>query len=153
VHDSLDHEGYLCRRIELRQLLDLALIRTRHEKAIDWTQLDRRFSAAGVGHVLAANLRVAERLFGQPVPRIVRLSERRRWARDIARMPGLYVAARRRDPWGVFNLLRPKTWPGKIRRIRTTLGMGASQPLGKAGSNPEIARPLGVRPAKGDVGH
>jgi hypothetical protein len=136
IHDPLDHEGYWRERMELRQLLDLAMVRRRHENAIDWGHLHRRFSVAGLPHVLAANLNVAEQLLGVPVPRIVRLSERQRRARDraqywgrLARMPRLYVAARRRDPWGVFNLIRPETWPARIRRIRTALGTGASQYL------------------------
>jgi hypothetical protein len=118
IHDALDHEGYLHQRVELRQLLDLVMIRTRHEAAIDWAELDRCFGAAGVGHVLAANLKSAEALFGMPVPHIVRSIQRqRRWNR-IARMPGHYLAARRRDPWGVFNLLRPRTWPERITRLQ-----------------------------------
>jgi len=124
IHDSLDHEGYLRQRVELRQLLDLVMIRTKHESAIDWAELDRRFSAAGLGHVLAANLKVAEGLFGLPVPRVVCLSKRQRragWSR-IASMTSKYVAARRRDPWGVFNLFKPGTWPSRIDRIRTALG-------------------------------
>jgi hypothetical protein len=92
------------------------MIRTRHEDAIDWAELDRCFSAARVGHVLATNLKSAEMLFGMPVPRTVR-SIQHRWS-QIARMPRDYLAARRRDPWGVFNLFRPKAWPGRIDRIR-----------------------------------
>jgi Uncharacterised nucleotidyltransferase len=124
IHDSLDHEGYLLQRVELRQLLDLVMIRTKYESAIDWAELDRRFSAAGLGHVLAANLKVAEGLFGLPVPRVVCLSKRQRragWSR-IASMTSKYVAARRRDPWGVFNLFKPGTWPSRIDRIRAALG-------------------------------
>jgi hypothetical protein len=134
IHDPLDHDGYRRGRLELRQLLDLAMIRRKHESAIDWAQLDSRFTTAGVGHVLAANLKFAEELFGLPVPQIVRLSERQhrasrrteRWTR-VTHMLALYVAARRRDPWSVFKLLRLKTWPGIISRIRNTLGTGASQ--------------------------
>jgi hypothetical protein len=124
IHDLLDHEGYLRRRIELRQLLDLAMIRTKHETTIEWAELYRRFSAAGVGHVFTANLKIAERLFGLPVPGIVRLSERERsapWS-QITSMAGDYLASRRRDPWGVFNLFKPKMWPGRMHRIRAALG-------------------------------
>ena len=131
IHDALDHEGYLRKTVELRQLLDLAMIRTKHESAIDWAELDRCFDAAGVGHVLAASLRFAERFFGLPVPRPVRLSERQRTARcraerwsGIASLAGDYVRARHRDPWGVFNLFKPKTWPGRMYRIGAVLGKG-----------------------------
>jgi hypothetical protein len=124
VHYALDHEGYLHRRIELRQLLDLAMIRAKHESAIDWTRLYRYFCAARLDHVLAINLKLAQELFDQPVPRIVRLGEY--WA-PIVRVARLYVAARRRDPWGAFNLLRPRTWPDRIRRLRAVLGSDISQ--------------------------
>ena len=43
VHHQLHHERYQNRTIELRQLLDLALIRKRHEAAIDWAELDHLF--------------------------------------------------------------------------------------------------------------
>jgi hypothetical protein len=131
VHDALDHEGYLRQTVELRQLLDLVMLRTKHESAIDWAELDRRFSAAGVGYVLAASLELAEGLFGLPMPSI-QLSGRQRRARRrtepwirIARMTADYVAARRRDPWGVFDLFKPNTWPGRISRLRATLGMSS----------------------------
>jgi hypothetical protein len=121
VHDPLDHEGYRRGRVELRQQLDLAMVRRKYGSAIDWGHLHRRFSAAGLGHVLAANLKLAEALFGLPVPRIVRLGETRRRIRHVARMPILYIAARRRDPRGIFDLLRPMTWTGRISRIRAAL--------------------------------
>jgi hypothetical protein len=43
VHDQFHHGGYQNCTIELRQLLDLALIRKRHEAAIDWAELDHFF--------------------------------------------------------------------------------------------------------------
>ena len=54
VHSQLNHEGYQTSGIELRQLLDLAMIRARHESAIDWFELDHRFGAAGFGHACQA---------------------------------------------------------------------------------------------------
>ena len=70
VHSQLNHEGYSTSGIELRQLLDLAMIRARHESAIDWSELDHRFSVAGFGHVLATYLKFAEVFFGQVAPRL-----------------------------------------------------------------------------------
>jgi hypothetical protein len=43
AHDQLIHGRYLQRKVELRQLLDLAMIRARSETAIDWSDLDDRF--------------------------------------------------------------------------------------------------------------
>jgi hypothetical protein len=68
LHSQLNHEGYQRSGFELRQLLDLAMIRARHESAIDWSELDHRFSAAGCGHVLATYLKFAETCFGQTAP-------------------------------------------------------------------------------------
>jgi hypothetical protein len=95
VHDPLDHAGYLHRRMELRQLLDLAMIRKKHESTIDWARLYRHFFAARLDHVLALNLELAEELLGLPVPRVVRRSEY--WAR-VVRVPRLYLEACRRNP-------------------------------------------------------
>jgi hypothetical protein len=69
VHSELNHDGYWTSWIELRQLLDLAMIRARHESAIDWSDLDHRFSVDGFGHVLATYLKFAEVFFGQAAPR------------------------------------------------------------------------------------
>jgi Uncharacterised nucleotidyltransferase len=128
VHDALDHQGYLRQTLELRQLLDLVMIRTKHESTVGWAELDRRFSAAGVGYVLAASLEFAKGLFGLPLPSI-HLSERQRRARRrtepwirMARTATDYVAARRRDPWGVFNLFKPNMWPRTFHTIRAALG-------------------------------
>ena len=70
VHSQLHHEGYQRSGIELRQLLDLAMIRARHESEIDWSELDHRFSAGGFGQVLATYLKFAEVFFGQAAPQL-----------------------------------------------------------------------------------
>jgi hypothetical protein len=66
VFHQLDREH----RIQLRQLLDLALLRARYETQIDWAEIERRFGAAGEAQALANYLLFAERLFGQCVPRL-----------------------------------------------------------------------------------
>jgi Uncharacterised nucleotidyltransferase len=67
-HSQIFHSLHARKKIHLRHLLDLALLRARHEAAIDWSALDSRFAAAGLGEVLAAYLHFAEALFGQSVP-------------------------------------------------------------------------------------
>lgn len=69
-HSEIFHSLYALDKIQLRHLLDLALIRARHERAIDWGELDHRFSAAGFGEMLATYLDFAEALFGQPAPKL-----------------------------------------------------------------------------------
>jgi hypothetical protein len=70
VHDQFDHKRYQDRTIELRQLLDLALIRKRHEAAIDWAELDHLFCRNDLGEVLATYLQFCEELLGQKAPRL-----------------------------------------------------------------------------------
>ena len=69
-HSEIFHGLYALNKIQLRHLLDLALIRARHDGAIDWNELDHRFSAAGVGEVLATYLYFAHELLGQPAPKL-----------------------------------------------------------------------------------
>ena len=64
------HGLYALNKIQLRHLLDLALIRARHEGAIDWNELDRRFSTSGLGEVLATYLYFSDELLGQPAPKL-----------------------------------------------------------------------------------
>jgi hypothetical protein len=70
VHDQLNHERYSRKTIELRQLLDFAILRSGYEQQIDWRELDRRFSSVGLAHVLATYLLYDKVLFHQPMPAI-----------------------------------------------------------------------------------
>jgi hypothetical protein len=128
VHDQLDHQRYVRKRVELRQLLDLVAMRTRHEGNIDWRELDRRFSGADFGQVLATYLKFAEELFGQSAPalshapRAGAMADLRRAVAPgrltkLAGTAAAYIAARRQDPFGVVNLFKPGTWPRRIRLI------------------------------------
>lgn len=69
-HSEIFHANYWSDKVHLRHLLDLAMIRSRHENEIDWHELDRRFSAGGFGEILATYLAFAEALFGQPTPKL-----------------------------------------------------------------------------------
>jgi hypothetical protein len=68
VHSQLNHADDGDEYLQLRQLLDVAMIRARHEAAIDWSEIDRRFVAAGHGKLLANYIALAGTLFGQPMP-------------------------------------------------------------------------------------
>ena len=67
-HSEIFHGLYTLNKVQLRHVMDLALLRARHEKAIDWGELDRRFSAADAGEVLATYLHLASELLGQAAP-------------------------------------------------------------------------------------
>lgn len=69
-HSEIFHGLYWLNKVQLRHLLDLAVIRARHEETIDWEEIDQRFSAAGFGEVLATYLDFAEKLFGQTAPKL-----------------------------------------------------------------------------------
>jgi hypothetical protein len=125
AHDQLHHHGYWTRRVELRQALDVAMIRARHEDDIDWAELDRRFGAIGYGEILATYLAMLEALFGQAAPRLShapRPGAMKQFRRTMlhSRLSGLrailneYAAARRRDPRGALQLLDLRRWPARI---------------------------------------
>jgi hypothetical protein len=69
-HSEIFHGLYTLNKVQLRHVMDLALLRARHEKAIDWNELDRRFSAADAGEVLATYLHLASELLGQAAPQL-----------------------------------------------------------------------------------
>ncbi len=54
--------------VELRWLLDVALIRARHDDSIDWASLDRFSVGGGRGEVLATYLTFQQSLLGQQPP-------------------------------------------------------------------------------------
>jgi hypothetical protein len=129
VHQQLHHSGYGKRTIELRQLLDLALIRKRHEDAIDWAELDDLFCRHGLGEVLATYLQFGEKLLGQKAPKLrsqprVGASETYRRIVDPPIMSALfdllaaYARARRHDPLGALRLFNPMTWPRRFKMLR-----------------------------------
>jgi len=128
VHDQLHHNGYRRGWVELRQALDLAMIRARRESAIDWAELDDRFCRMGRGAVLATFLEFVKILLGQPAPRfryaprpdVIKdfrravASPRMRGWRQLATLLTDYAAKRRRDPGGLLRLLDLKKWPKRI---------------------------------------
>lgn len=69
-HSEIFHELYALDKVQLRHVVDLVLLRARHERAIDWNELDRRFSAAGEGEVLATYLHLIGELLGQAAPQL-----------------------------------------------------------------------------------
>ncbi len=133
VHDQLNHQHYRAGRVELRQLLDLAMLRARHEASIDWAELDRRFCGAGQGPVLATYLEFARALLGQPAPAGLSHVPRPRamadFRRDVEwpairilsrlRLPVDYVLARRGDPVGIVKrLANRQTWSAAAELVR-----------------------------------
>jgi hypothetical protein len=82
VHAQLHDYGFLRRRLELRQLLDLAMLRARYGPTIDWRELDGAFAKAGRGEALAAYLSLNAALFDQELLPLV-CRPRRLSAREL----------------------------------------------------------------------
>jgi hypothetical protein len=136
VHHQLHHDGYQNCTIELRQLLDLALIRKRHDAAIDWAELDHFFCRNGLGEVLATYLQFCEELLGQKAPRLrcrPRVGAIKGFRRIVdppkpsklapivtafAAIVNDYAAARRRDPLGLLKLFNPMEWPPRFKLLK-----------------------------------
>jgi Uncharacterised nucleotidyltransferase len=131
AHNQILHWGYQRTRVELRQLLDLAMIRAASESAIDWAELDERFCRMELGEMLATYLNFAEVLLGQPAPRlrhapragaitdfghIIEPPPLQPWKQLATMMVG-YIAARCRDPRGVLKLFDVTTWPHRSVRV------------------------------------
>jgi hypothetical protein len=131
AHDQIFHWGYQRKRIELRQFLDLAVMRRVFESTIDWPELDERFCRMELGEVLATYLKFDELLLGQPTPRLRHASRAgaitdfshiieppplRPW-KQLATMMVDYIVARCRDPCGVLKLFDVTTWPHRSVRV------------------------------------
>jgi Uncharacterised nucleotidyltransferase len=69
-HSEAFHGLYTLNKIQLRHLLDTALIRAHDAGAIDWNELEGRFSAVDLGELLATYLHFAAELLGQPAPKL-----------------------------------------------------------------------------------
>ena len=133
AHDQILHLGYQRRTVELRQLLDLAMIRRAREGAIDWEELDDRFCGMGFGEALATYLKFAEVLLGQPAPQLRhapcagtityfghRIEPPPAWKKPATILID-EIARRRRDPRSMIHLLNLKTWPDLCVRVTKAL--------------------------------
>jgi hypothetical protein len=128
VHDQLVHGQYGRQGVELRQLLDFALIRAQHESEIDWREIDRRFCNLGMGPVVATYADFANVLLGQPAPPLghaPKVATLKAFKRRMGTLPTMrrlandYVSARRREPLGFIRLFNPQTWTNRIRLIKS----------------------------------
>jgi hypothetical protein len=135
AHDQLSHGRHWQRRVELRQLLDLAMIRAKSETAIDWSELDDRFCRMGFGTLLATYMDFARRLLGQPLPQLKHAALPGatavfRWTIESSRLqPWGAVALRAisffaqcsRDPRAAMRLFHWDAWRYQIEEVRRKL--------------------------------
>src|SRR5690606_16948048 len=68
AHAQISHDLRREDYVEIRQLLELALLCGREGPAIDWSEIEAGFKQAGCEHALQDNLAIARKLFGEAVP-------------------------------------------------------------------------------------
>jgi hypothetical protein len=131
VHSQLQHELQSQGTIELRQLRELALFVVRARDEVDWIEVERRFSSAGFGRVLAEQAIYSQALMGVAFPvgecDAQRAMDRLRSSilnpdRGVwAELADIYIGGFLREPRLAINLLNPFWWPERIGNIRALL--------------------------------
>jgi hypothetical protein len=130
VHDQLAHGARRRRTVELRQLLDVAMLRAQRDSDIDWSMLAGRFGAAGNAVVLSDYLHFGEALLGQQAPLVNTqqstamlslhdaIEHRRgyRWAQFLG-FAGAYAEQLRLHPISILNQANPLRWPARLRLL------------------------------------
>lgn len=135
AHAQISHDLRREDYVEIRQLLELALLCGREGPAIDWSEIEAGFKQAGCEHALQDNLAIARKLFGEAVPlpesaagegavaRLRRNVERPvyRWPARFARIVSRHVQMLRGRPAAVLNLVAPGMWPARLRLLSEAL--------------------------------
>jgi hypothetical protein len=126
IQDSLHVKGL----VDLRQMIDLALLIDECGGAIDWQEIEGRFASASAIGVLHDQVAVLREMFGRDVPIKVADSAAivTRLRHAIAKSPtgfttlrniaGQYWAEFCGHPLLAINLLNPLWWPQRIRGWR-----------------------------------
>jgi len=124
---------------QLRQLLDLVMIRERYEVEINWAEIVQRFDQRGLLPAVTDTLDLTEALFGQSMPEVLLplhhnvALDRLKAALDnprvhrrgaLTHMVRSYARRVQKDPLCVFNVLDPKSWPSRLSSIAHQLRPG-----------------------------
>jgi Uncharacterised nucleotidyltransferase len=127
VHAQLLDARFFCGTIELRQTRELAFLAAHDGHAVDWQEVEYRFSSTGHANVLAEQAALCPALMGVPLPVLaadVRHSMHRlrqglhpRATTALATVTRDYIAGFLNDPWLALNLANPFWWPQRIRGI------------------------------------
>jgi hypothetical protein len=102
AHAQLNDHDWLYGRLDLRGLLDLALLSRAQDNRIDWEEINRRFVDAGRRYALEYHIQWAQRL-GAKIPPFGRMSP----VSNLLRQRALYQAHRPRVMSLSVRLLRP----------------------------------------------
>jgi hypothetical protein len=131
VHNQLKDGYYRRNVVQLRQLLDLEFLCDRYENEIDWMELESRFEKTGNAPVLSTNFHLVEALLHRNAPKFkcpprplalesLRAAiENSRHQRQslLADWASQYLAQLRARPLSVLNLLDPKAFMPRLRRL------------------------------------
>lgn len=132
VHDQVLHGRFAEGTTELRQLLELARLASRHADAIDWPDVEQRFDRAKHGHVLRNQAAICGALMRVDMPvgakstagAVSRLAAAMQSPLPISgksklrRLMQVYIGGCIANPRLALNLLNPFWWPERIRGIR-----------------------------------
>ncbi|MGH7246606.1 MAG: nucleotidyltransferase family protein, partial [Pseudomonadota bacterium] len=137
VHAQIRHTLHKRGLVDLRQMIDLALLIDECGGAIDWQEIEGRFASAGAVAVLHDQAAVLREMFGHDVPVTVadaaatatRLRHAIAKSRTGFKISGAeftslreiaaeYWAEFRGQPRLAINLLNPMWWPQRIRGLR-----------------------------------
>ena len=127
AHTQLQDANFSRGTPELRQMLELALLSSRHRAEIDWEAVAQCFRAAGYFDVLQDTCEIVGRLFGQPPPAEIPASGRdplksvrRRLQRRIALPTPLlwtYLNTIKTRPAKLLELFNPRKLSEQILRV------------------------------------
>jgi hypothetical protein len=139
VHSQL-HDLSSTGVVELRQLRELSLLIARYSETIDWSDVERRFRAAGHQDVLSDQLTYCRMLMGvgspigeaDPETSMKRLKSAvgdpaghpRSGAAALNKLIGDYALWLKANPTLALNLINPSSWPRRIRLILSLLKRG-----------------------------
>ncbi|HPE70979.1 MAG TPA: nucleotidyltransferase family protein [Candidatus Competibacter sp.] len=121
VHAQLGYYALTHQTLQLRQMLDLVVLRHHHEANIDWSLVGQRFQAVGQTNRMMAYLVAAQRLFDQPLPMGFAISPKVAWqSRQLVLTAQHLAAARWLRRLGRLprRLLTPSWYPMKIRALQ-----------------------------------
>jgi hypothetical protein len=134
-HPYLHHQGVQYAVVDLRQLVDLAVLADVFGGDIDWADVESRFSSNGYENVLADYLAYLALLLDRRVPahtsELAAITARLRAGvgappevepRDtIGAIASEYWKRFRRRPALAINLINPRPWPDRLRSWRQRL--------------------------------
>ena len=126
VHNQLSDGNYARRRIDARQMLELAALIYRHSGEIDWLALRGAFNQNDQLITLQDTLEIAENLFGAPANTLIGRSgnnpmdglESEVHRSDLNWLIDRFVTAFTQRPRTLLRIFRPRSWRRLVKAMR-----------------------------------